>query len=51
MRGRFCFENRAREISSAIDTFVRALSVLRETFREEYRAYAATTRRFIPGVY
>lgn len=26
-------------------------SVLRETFGEEYRAYAARTRRFIPGLY
>jgi len=25
--------------------------VLRETFGEEYRAYAARTRRFIPGIY
>jgi protein-S-isoprenylcysteine O-methyltransferase Ste14 len=26
-------------------------SVLRETFGEEYRAYAAKTRRFVPGIY
>ncbi|HMI57088.1 MAG TPA: isoprenylcysteine carboxylmethyltransferase family protein [Gemmatimonadaceae bacterium] len=26
-------------------------SVLRETFGEEYRAYAARTRRFVPGIY
>ena len=25
--------------------------VLRETFGEEYRAYAARTRRFVPGIY